>query len=300
LEKKAAAKLRNMLLEKSLMERWEPVSNEMRWVVHGRENADQRPKILPDYCYNILDLYARTIFRTFSPFSEVLTITDKERAATAKTVEEGRSAIKIDWEKLGSVFAAGERGMLFLKNELEEQLKQDGLLDLPDEKDEEMYQLIFGDRWMTAKLAELQAMYKDKPVEEIIKKKFTGLVETTEKAIPEWHEKARDWGPGATTKFHSGAAKGSAEFLDKAGELYGERKIKHKSTYALLLICWPEIEAMIKAEPPQRMEDLWNWFLPFSRPYWIEIQDLDQLVSLARSIDLKLRKPGAPRKTRKC
>jgi hypothetical protein len=154
LEEKARTQMLKMLRERSFMERWEPVSEELQWVIKGRPDADQRLKILPDYCYNILGLYTRTIFKSFSPFSEVLTIKDKERAATAKTVEEGRSAIKINWEKLSSVFAAGERAMMFFENEAEELLKRDGLLDLPPEKDDELYQLFCGDRWMSAKLAE--------------------------------------------------------------------------------------------------------------------------------------------------
>lgn len=280
------------------MERLEPVSKEQIWVITGRPNADQHHKILPDYCYNIFDLYARTVFKSYTPISEVITITDKERAATAKTIEEARTAMKIDWEKMGSVFSMGERAMMFFENEAEPLLKRDGLLDLPKEKDDEIYQLMFGDRWMKAKLAEFQALDKDKPVEEIIGQGITGLEEKTKKAVPEWHQKARDWEPGATTKFHAGAAKGSVGFLDQAGELHSERKIKHKNTYEMLLICWPEIEEMIKAK--KRMEDLWNWLLPFSHPYWIEIQDLDQLVSLARSIKLKLKKAGRPLKPRKC
>jgi hypothetical protein len=300
LERKAAAKLRKLLLERSFMERLEPVSKELKWVISGRPNAAQHQNILPDYCYYILDLYARTIFKSFTPISEVITIMDKERAATARTVEEARAAMKIDWDKMGSVFSVGERAMMFFENEAEPLLKRDGLLDLPPKKDDEIYRLIFGDRWMKAKQAEFQALDKDKPVEEIIEKQITALAETTKKAVPEWHQKARDWEPGATTKFHTGAAKGSAGFLDQNGELHGERKIKHKNTYEIFLTCWPEIEAMLKAKPPKRMEDLWNWLTPFSHPYWIEIQDLDQLVSLARSIKLKLKKPGAPRKPRKC
>jgi hypothetical protein len=298
LQDKAAAKLRKILGERSFMERWEPVAKEMNWVISGRPNAAQHQKILPDYCYHIFDLYDRTIFKSFTPISEAITITDKERAATAKTVEEARAAMKIDWEKLGSVFSMGERGMMFFENEAEPLLKRDGLLDLPREKDDEVYRLFIGDRWMKAKLAEFQALDKDKPVEEIIEERITALEETTKKAVPEWHQKARDWEPGATTKFHSGAAKGSAGFLDQAGELHGERKIKLKNTYEMLLICWPEIEEMIKAK--KRMEDLWNWLVPFSHPYWIEIQDLDQLVSLARSIKLKLKKAGRPPKPREC
>jgi len=298
LQRNAAAKLRKLLLQRSFMERWEPVAQEMKWVIGGRPNAAQHQQILPDYCYHIFDLYARTIFKTLSPLPEVLTITDKERAATAKTVEEGRAAMKIDWEKMGSVFSAGERAMMFFKNEAEQMLKREGLLDLPPEKDDELFQLWVGERWLKAWHERMQSLDKEKPVEEIIEKQITALEQTTKKAVPEWHQKARDWEPGATTKFHTGAAKGSAGFLDPAGELHGERKIKHKSTYEILLICWPEIEEMIRAK--KRMEDLWNWLLPFSHPYWIEIQDLDQLVSLARSIKLKLKKAGRPRKPRKC
>ncbi len=280
------------------MERWEPVAQEMKWVIGGRPNAKEHQQILPDYCYNIFDLYARTIYKCFTPISEVITITDKERAATAKTVEEGRAAMKIDWDKMGSVFQMGERAMMFFENEAEPLLKRDGLLDLPAEKDDEIWQLIIGDRWMKAWLAKMQALDKDKPVEEIIEQRITALAETTKKAVPEWHQKARDWEPGATTRFHAGAAKGSAGFLDQNGELHGEKKIKHKNTYEMLLICWPEIEEMIKAQ--NRMEDLWNWLVPFSHPYWIEIQDLDQLVSLARFITLKLKEAGRPPKPRKC
>jgi len=297
LQDKAAAKLRKILREKSFMERWEPVAKEMNWVISGRPGAAQHREILPDYCYRIFDLYARTIFKTFTPISQVMTITDKERAATAKTVEEARSALKIDWDKMGSVFSMGERAMKFFENEAEPLLKQDGLLDLPPEKDDEIYELFYGDRWMKAKLAEIQALDKEKPVEKIIKKHLTALEERIKKAVPEWHQKARDWEPGATTKFHTGAARGSARFLDQHGELHGQRKISHKETYWILLICWPEIEEMIKAK--KRMEDLWNWLTTFSYAHWIEIQDLDQLVSLARSIKLKLNKGGRPRKPRK-
>lgn len=280
------------------MERWEPVMKEMRWVISGRPDAAQHQKILPEYCYHIFDLYARTIFKTFAPLSEVVTITDKKRAAEAKTVEEARAVIKIDWEKLGAVFSMGERTVVYFENEVEPLLKRDGLLDLPKKKDVEIHQLFFGDRWLKAKLAEYQALDKDKPVEEIIGNQASALAEKTKKAIPDWHQKAREWEPGATTKFHTGAAKGSAGFINQNGELHGEKKLKHKHTYEMLLICWPEIEAMIQAK--KRMEDLWNWLLPFSHPYWIEIQDLDQLVSLARPIKLKLKKAGRPSKPRKC
>ena len=298
LTRKAAEKLRKLLRERSFMERWEPVAKELQWVIGGRPNATEHKPILPAYCYNILDLYARTILKTYTPLSEVVTVTDAKRAAKAKTVEAARDCIKIDWDKLASVFSMGERAMIFFENEVEPQLKRDGLLDLPKKEGDELYRLLSGDRWMKAKLAEIQARDKDKPVEEIIENQLSALAETTKRAIPDWHQMAREWEPGATTKFHTGAAKGSAGFINQNGELHGEKKIKHRKTYELLLICWPEIEAMILAK--NRMEDLWNWLLPFSYACWIEIQDLDQLVSLARPIKLKLKNAGRPRKPRKC
>lgn len=110
------------------MERWEPVSKEMSWVITGRPNATEHEIILPEYCCHIFDLYARTIFKTFTPISEVVTITDKGRAATAKTVEEGRACMKIDWGKMGSVFSMGERAMMFFENDVEPLLKKKGLV----------------------------------------------------------------------------------------------------------------------------------------------------------------------------
>jgi hypothetical protein len=240
----------------------------------------------------------RTIYKPFTPFSEVFTFTDEKQAATCKTVDEAKQFMKVDWDKLGSVFAMGERSMMFFENEAEQQLKREGLLDLTAEENDKFFKLIIGERWMKKKMAEIQAQENGKPVEEIIEKKITAIEETTKKAVPEWHQKAREWEPEAVTSFHTGVAKGSAEFLDKDGKLKGERKIKLKNTYEILLICWPEIEEMIKTK--KRMEDLWNWLVPFSHPYWIEIQDLDQLVSLARSIKLKLKKAGRPPKPRKC
>jgi hypothetical protein len=70
LQQKARAKLRNMLSEKSFMERWEPVSKELKWVIDGRPNEEQHQKILPDYCYNILEIYKRTTFKGFLGSSE--------------------------------------------------------------------------------------------------------------------------------------------------------------------------------------------------------------------------------------
>jgi hypothetical protein len=99
--------------------------------------------------------------------------------------------------------------------------------------------------------------------------------------------------------FKTGIAQGIDSFLTPTGEIRGEDKLKMAQTYWMLLLTWPEIEEMLRAEPPKRMEDLWDWLSPFTYAGWIEIQDLDQLVSLCRPLKLKLKKPGAPRGPRK-
>ena len=271
---------------------------ELNWFINGRSNEEQHQKILPDYCYNIFDLYKRTLFKAFTPMSEVFTIKDKERAATCKTIVEAKQIMTIDWEKLGAVFAIGERGLAFFENEMEQKLKQESLWDLTPEQNDDIHKLIFGERLLKKKSVEIQAQEPDKPVEEIIGNRCSTLVETAKKAVPEWHQKAREWDPEAVTKFHAGVAKGSEGFLDKDGELKGEGKIKLSKTYEYLLLAWPEIEEMLSAKPPKTRNQLWEWLLPFSYARWIEIQDLEQLNRLCTAIKLKLKKPGAPRKVK--
>jgi hypothetical protein len=70
LQRKAAEKLRKLLREQSFMERWEPVGQELKWVISGRSDAKSRQKILPEYCYNIFDLYTRTILKSISPMRD--------------------------------------------------------------------------------------------------------------------------------------------------------------------------------------------------------------------------------------
>ncbi len=298
LEEKAKAKLRKILLWRSFIERWEPVSKELQWIIGGRPNEEQHHKILPDYCYNILDLYKRTIFKGYTTISEAIVIKDKERAATCNTIKEAKEIMTIDWEKLGQVFAIGERATMFFENEAEQKLKQDSLLDLTPAQDDDIYNLVFGDRWAEKQCAEIQSADPNKPLEEIIERRLFAIEETTKKAVPDWHQKALEWDAEAVTKFHKGVSKGSAAFLDKDGELTGETKIKLRDTYEFILISWPEIDEMVKAKPAKTRNHLWDWLRPFSYARWIELQDLEQLNRLCNEIKLRLKSPGAPRKSK--
>jgi hypothetical protein len=298
LQERAVAKLRKMFLWQSFMERWDPVAKELKWVIGGRMNEEQHQKILPDYCYHILDLWKRTTFKGFVPISEAIIIQDRERAATCKTIQEAKEIMVIHWDKLGQVFSIGERGMMFFENEAEQKLEQDGLLDLTPDQDDDVSKLIFGQRWMEKRKAEIEAQEPGKPFEEIIVERLFKIEETTKQAVPDWHQRALEWDPEAVTKFHEGVAKGSNVFLDKDGDLSGEGKIKLRDTYEFLLIAWPEIEEMLKSNPPKTRNHLWDWLITFSFAGWIEIRDLEQLNRLCSEIQLKLKKPGAPLKTK--
>jgi hypothetical protein len=298
LQQRAVAKFKKLLLRKSFWERWEPVQKETLWVITGRKGAKHHKKILPDYCYNILELHRRTIYKLIKPLSDVILFKNRKLALKAKTVEEAKKAMIIEWEKLGSVFEAGERSLRFFEKELERKLRRDGFFKLGKKKEDEIYRLFLGGAWIEKKIAEIQAIDPGAPLEEILAKRHAAMAETTKRAVPDWHQKAGDWEPGAVTKFHHGVTKGSEGFLDEKGNLAGEKKLKLKYTYELLLLAWPEIEEMLKAKPPKTRNHLWDWLLPFSHAQWIEIQDLEQLNRLCHEIKLKLKKPGAPQKVK--
>ena len=296
IEAEAKEKLRGMLLRKSLLARWEPVAKELRWIISGRPAEQEHEKILPEYCYNILELYKRTIFSVFAPLSEAVGIKNKAQADTCKTIAEAKQCMSFDWEKLGAVFEAGERAQRFFEKEVDGKLAEEGLLDLSAQEEEEVAQLLMGDGWLAQKMAEIQAQEPGKRPEEVLEQRVQAHVEITKKAVPEWHQKALEWSSDATAKYHAGVAKGAAKFLDENGELAGESKIKFVDTYQFLLIAWPEIDEMIKARPPKTRNDLWDWLTPFSYAGWIEIEDLEQLNRLCNEFKLRLKKPGAPRK----
>jgi hypothetical protein len=72
-------------------------------------------------------------------------------------------------------------------------LKREGLLKPSKKRGDEMLKLICGDRWLAKKLAEIQAQEPGKPVGEIVETDFNKMSGTTQKAIPEWHQKASEW-----------------------------------------------------------------------------------------------------------
>ena len=199
------------------MERWEPVQKEIAWVLDGKPDEKHHKKLLPDFCYNIFALQRRTIYKVYSPINEAIKIKNQRRARKAKTIAEAKKAMNIDWEKLGAVFAMGERCKIFYENEMAREIQKSGFGKGKKKHLAELFDLLFGKGWLEKKLAKIQSEKPGKPVEDILAEKFAALAETTKKAVPEWHQKAAEWSPEAVTKYHTGVVKGSSEFLDAKG-----------------------------------------------------------------------------------
>jgi len=300
IQDEARDKLHEFFLRRPFWERWQPVMSENQWVLLGRKDPSNHKKQLPDYCYNIFDLYGRTLFKSMVPEREVIKSHDSKKLDQCKTIAEAKQVLDIDWEKAGSVSGVWSRAMQFFEQQAGDKIEEEGMADLTEAEIEDLLRLTLGEAFLEEQCTKIQALDPGKPIYEIIENLFKKQAEQAANWGTYMGKLAYEWGPGALGGLKKGEAKGTTGFLDLNGNVKGERKLKHPQTYQLLLMAWPEIDAMLKSDPPKRMLDLWNWLAPFSYAGWIEITDLDPLVSLCQSIKLKLKKPGAPRKSKKC
>jgi hypothetical protein len=289
-----------MLAQKSFFERWLPIVNGIQSQLLGFPFEKGNEEALPEYCYNILELYRRTIFRTMPRTFEAIKVYDQQKLAGCKTMEEAKAFVFVNWKKLGMISGSVVRTVHFFDREMELAFQKFGFDDLPNNEQEGFEKLFFSGPWFEKQQAILQTREPGKSAEEISNAFFNSQVEGAKLLGPAAANLAYEWGANALEELKSGEAKGAAGLLDADGNLKGQRKIRQRFTYVMLLFAWPEIDAMLKSQPPKRMEDLWNWLTPFSEAKFIEIEDLDQLVSLCRPIKLKMKRPGAPRKSKKC
>ena len=77
-----------------MVERGKPILVELKWVLLGRQNAEQHIKILPEYCYHIFDVFQKTYFKGFPLFHETVFIIDQAGFKAAKTIDEAKKVLK--------------------------------------------------------------------------------------------------------------------------------------------------------------------------------------------------------------
>src|ERR1022692_5208 len=62
-------------------DRWKPVAEELQWVLGGRKNPKVHKKLLPGYCYEILDVWRRTLFKNFPTYEDTIRVTGAGKSA---------------------------------------------------------------------------------------------------------------------------------------------------------------------------------------------------------------------------
>jgi hypothetical protein len=279
-----------------LVERGTPVLIELKWVLLGRQGADQHPKILPDYCYNIFDVFLKTYFKAFPALSEIIMVTDQAGLSAAKTIEEAKKVIRLDWKNLGRMFGITMRSLRYFELEASDDLERDGVADSTPEKVKELFTMIAGKQWVEENLERIMAESANALFIEELNKQIAAWIGEFKKAPAKFDVLAYQWSPTAMTQLRDGFAEGMTSFLDETGQPVGESS--RSGIYTFLLLVWPEIKATLEASPKKTLSDLHEWMQPFMRmgiTAYIEIETLRDVCAPPPSgIGLSLR----PLKTR--
>jgi hypothetical protein len=268
--------VRDFLGRMSFEDRWKPVAEEMQWVIGGCKNPAQHKKILPDYCYPILDAYRRTVFKNF-PLIEDTIFCLKNPDGTVKK-------LRIDWRNMGRVIAIGERGVQFFDLQAMPLLKADGLLDLKPEKEELALKLMFGNSWLRRKLAKL-ILRPHRYIKTFVEKFRRWYFRLKILGFSKWGHLAYQAGPKALAEFKAGLAEGLTGFLDSDGNLVGENN--RASNYQFFLLAWPEIKELLEKKPLPTRTEVFNWLMPYSDAGLCKFVNIEQFRDFCEDIKLK-------------
>lgn len=258
-------------------DRWKPVIEELKWVIGGCKNPAEHHKLLPDYCYEILDVWRRTLFKNLPSLDDALFVT---RNADGKSVKE----LRIDWRCLGRAISIGERGLQFFDTEAIPQLKTDGLLDLEPEKEKKALRMIFGDHWLKQRVFKL--LVRPHPcLKKLVEKCRNLYFQVKIFGFSKWGRLAYRAGPKALAEFKAGVAEGQVGFLDGNGQLVGESN--RARNYEFMLLVWPEIKEMLQRDPLPTRTEVFDWTKPYTKADLCSFIDIDQFRDFCEDIKLK-------------
>lgn len=275
----------------SMMERGKPILNEMIWVLMGRYDLERHEQILPDYCYNIFDVFRRTLFKGFPLLSETVVVIDQAGLASAKTVEAARKVIRIEWKNLGRMVGIGSRCLRFTELESADEFNRGDTEESTPDKDRELFTIIFGRPW----LEQNSALMTTQPVEQIFAKMLNQYLATWLKDLQtlmsKFDDLAYQCSPAAMSEFNEGFIEGLNSFIDVDGQFTGESP--RTGIYGFLLLLWPEMNAMLESNPKKTLTDLHEWLQPFMRRGLIPMMDIDSFRDICepppKGIGLSLR-----------
>jgi hypothetical protein len=267
--------VRKIFYQKPLVERGKPIVLEMLWVLLGRQKPGQHKKLLPDYCYNILDVFRKTYFKGFPLLSETVLVTDQAGLAAAKTVEAAKRVIRFDWRNLGKLAGIGTRCVRFAELEAEEELDKEGFEKLAPDKVLRLFTMVCGEKWVAQNQSKLEMEAAETILTELLNQHTASWIAKIPRMLPTWTSVAYQWSPEAMAKLHEGYAEGINCFLDENSQLAGESS--RSGLYGFLLLVWPEIRAMLGSSPRKTLTDLHEWMQPFMRVGFIAQIDIETL-----------------------
>ena len=252
----------------------------------GRQDLDQHEKNLPDYCYNIFDVFQKTYFRGFPLVSETVQVTSEAGLESAKTIEAAKKVVRLNWKNLGRIFGIAARCFRYAELEARDDLKNEGIDD-----PKTLCTVIFGKQWVMENQAKIISESLDVLLSESLNQLIQPQVAVLNAMQPKWGALAYQWSPAAMAELNEGMAEGMTRFLDENGQLAGESR--RAGIYNFLLLAWPEINAMLRSSPKKTISDLHEWMQPFMRlgfTAYFEIETLRDVCATPPSgIGLKLR-----------
>jgi len=283
--------VRELFYAKSIVDRGAPLFKVMMWYLAGRLQSEEHFKMLPDYCYNILEVFQRTYFKNFPLLTDTMLVMDPTALPGAKTIEEAKKVVRFDWANMGKACAIATRCIRFAELEAEDEANQDGLADDAPEKVKLLFTVVFGKSWVEQNEARILATPPEKLLSDLLNEFIATWVTQLQETQPRMTALAYQWSAEAMIQYNQGFAAGMTGFLDEHGELVGESE--RSGIYVFLLLIWPEIQAMQAAQPRKTIPDLHAWLQPFVRRGLINPIDVDTLRDVCepppRGIGISLR-----------
>ncbi len=253
---------------KSLVERLSPVMTELLLNINCGKKSGRPEKTLPDYCYNIFKALRKAQFRILPEL--------------ARLASDGSDT---DWEALGKVMGAGLRCFRFGELEMDAVLNQEGL---PGPQKSELLKTLSAIPGF-AELSRHSVAPSAGPTNTFVKGS-----EELWAAFLTVSQSAYQSGCGHLGQVGGAFQKGMEGFLDDEGRCVVEHP--RDNIYWFLLLVWPEIQEMQRAQPPVTRKDFAEWLQPFAQAGFVSIRDFDQLLDVCDDIGLKFKGRGAPKK----
>jgi len=267
--------LKELFYQMPFLQRGQPLLAEMMWVLARRPNPGQHEKILQNYCYNIFDVFMRTSLKGFPSLAETVQVLDQAGLASAKTIAEIKTCLRIHWKNLGRLFGLASRCFRYGELEAEASLERDTPGHSTPERDDELFKVVAGQQWLDENRSQLAGKSFNTVAVEKLNQRIGPQFPKVMEAELMFQKLAYEWGPMAMQEFNEGMAEGLTILLDKDGELAGESG--RSGIYFFLLVVWPEIKAMLESNPKKTLTDLHEWMQPFMRvgvTAYIEIETL--------------------------